>query len=58
MLLRSMIQLIGDHLVPATGSIEIDGGRVDARDEVAFGGVETLTVIALEDTEMVLVDAA
>lgn len=46
------------YLVPATGSIEIDGVRVNARDGAAIDQLETITVTALEDSEIVLVDAA
>jgi redox-sensitive bicupin YhaK (pirin superfamily) len=46
------------YLVPATGAIEIEGQRANARDGVAITGVETLKVTAIEDTELVLVDAA
>ena len=46
------------YLVPATGAVEIDGVRVAARDGAAISQVETLRVTALEDAEIVLVDAA
>jgi hypothetical protein len=46
------------YLVPATGAVEIDGQRVNARDGAAITDVDTLTVTALEDSELVLVDAA
>lgn len=46
------------YLVPATGAVEIDGVRVNTRDGAAISDVETLRVTALEDTEIVLVDAA
>jgi redox-sensitive bicupin YhaK (pirin superfamily) len=46
------------YLVPATGAVEIEGVRVDARDGAAIREVETLSVTALEDSELVLVDAA
>lgn len=46
------------YLVPATGAVEIDGVRVNARDGAAVAEVETLTIKALEDSEVVLVDAA
>ncbi len=46
------------YLVPATGAIEIDGIRVDARDGAAIRDLETLRVTAIADTEIVLVDAA
>ena len=46
------------YLVPATGAIEVNGVRVNARDGAAITDVETVKVVALEDSEMVLVDAA
>ena len=46
------------YLVPATGAIEVNGVRVNARDGAAITAVERLTVTALEDSEIVLVDAA
>ncbi|MFZ3482570.1 pirin family protein [Sphingomonas sp. 3-13AW] len=46
------------YLVPATGAVEIDGTRANARDGVAIRDVETLTVTAIDDSEIVLVDAA
>ncbi len=45
------------YLVPATGAIEIGGQRFDARDGVALSGGQTVTITALDDTEIVLVDA-
>lgn len=46
------------YLVPAIGKVEIDGITVKARDGAAITGLERITVKALEDTEVVLVDAA
>ena len=46
------------YLVPATGAVEIDGVRVNARDGAAIKDVEVLRVTAVEDSEIVLVDAA
>jgi redox-sensitive bicupin YhaK (pirin superfamily) len=46
------------YLVPATGALEIEGVRVNARDGAAISDVDTLRVKALEDSEVVLVDAA
>jgi quercetin 2,3-dioxygenase len=46
------------YLVPATGAVEIEGQRVNARDGAAISATETLRVTALEDSELVLVDAA
>ena len=45
------------YLVPATGAIEIKGERFDARDGAALDGGQTVTITALEDSEIVLVDA-
>jgi len=46
------------YLVPATGAVEIDGVRVNARDGAAISDLETIRVTAIEDSEIVLVDAA
>jgi len=46
------------YLVPATGAVEINGVRLNARDGAAIAEVETVTVKALEESEIVLVDAA
>ena len=46
------------YLVPATGAVEIEGQRVGARDGAAITNVGTLRVTAIEDSEIVLVDAA
>lgn len=46
------------YLVPATGEVEIDGVRLQARDGAAIAEVERFTVTALSDTELVLVDSA
>jgi redox-sensitive bicupin YhaK (pirin superfamily) len=46
------------YLVPAVGAIEIEGVRIGARDGAAISDQETVTIKALEDSEVVLVDAA
>jgi quercetin 2,3-dioxygenase len=46
------------YLVPAVGSIEVNGVRVNARDGAAIRDEAKLTIKALEDSELVLVDAA
>ena len=46
------------YLVPAAGSIEINGVRVNARDGAAIHDEAKLKITALEDSELVLVDAA
>ncbi|HLZ76042.1 pirin family protein [Phenylobacterium sp.] len=46
------------YLVPATGAVEVNGVRLDARDGAAITGETQLRITALEDAEVVLVDAA
>jgi redox-sensitive bicupin YhaK (pirin superfamily) len=46
------------YMVPATGVIEVNGVRANSRDGLAIADVETLRVTAIEDAEIVLVDAA
>jgi len=46
------------YLVPATGAIEVNGVGAAARDGVAIREVETLTIRAVDDAEIVLVDVA
>ena len=46
------------YLVPAAGSVEINGVRVNARDGAAIRDEVRLRITALEDSELVLVDAA
>ena len=46
------------YLVPATGRVRIGDIEANARDGVAMTGVNEIVVTALEDSELVLVDAA
>ncbi|WXL24182.1 pirin family protein [Ectopseudomonas mendocina] len=46
------------YLVPATGSIEVNGVKASARDGVAIEQEEVIRVTALEESEIVLVDVA
>ena len=46
------------YLVPATGVIEVNGLRAQARDGVAIEDERVLRVTAIEDSEIVLVDLA
>ncbi|MGE4221380.1 MAG: pirin family protein [Alphaproteobacteria bacterium] len=46
------------YLVPASGAIEVNGVRLDARDGAAIRDVDSIHVTAIEDAEIVLVDAA
>ena len=45
------------YLVPARGAVEVDGVRIDARDGAAISGVDRIGIVAVEDCEIVLVDA-
>jgi redox-sensitive bicupin YhaK (pirin superfamily) len=46
------------YLVPALGSVEVNGVRIGTRDGAAITDEALLAVKALEDAEIVLVDAA
>lgn len=46
------------YLVPATGKIRIDDVTVNARDGAAISDLEVLRITAIEDSEIVMVDAA
>lgn len=46
------------YLVPAMGVIEVNGLRAEARDGVAVEDEQVLRVVALQDSEIVLVDVA
>ena len=46
------------YLVPAAGAVEVNGVRVNARDGAAIRDEAQLKITALEDSELVLVDAA
>jgi redox-sensitive bicupin YhaK (pirin superfamily) len=46
------------YLVPAKGKVEVNGVNLDARDGAAITEVETIRVTAVEDAEVVMVDAA
>lgn len=46
------------YLVPAVGRVEVNGVTLEARDGAAITDEEILKVTALEDAELVLVDAA
>jgi quercetin 2,3-dioxygenase len=46
------------YLVPAKGAIEVNGVRLEARDGAAISDEPALHIRALDDAELVLVDAA
>ncbi|MXO50817.1 hypothetical protein GRI42_05795 [Erythrobacter gaetbuli] len=46
------------YLVPATGSIRVGNIEAKARDGIAITKEDSITITALEDSELVLVDAA
>jgi len=45
------------YLVATQGPIEVNGVRAEARDGVAITGVDKVTITAIEEAEIVLVDA-
>ena len=46
------------YLVPAKGAVEVNGVRIEARDGAAIENERVLTVTALDDAEIVLVDVS
>ncbi|USQ98405.1 pirin family protein [Caulobacter sp. RL271] len=46
------------YLVPAVGVIDVNGVKLNARDGAGIKDEDVITVTALEDAELVLVDAA
>jgi redox-sensitive bicupin YhaK (pirin superfamily) len=46
------------YLVPTAGRVRVGEVEVNARDGAAITGVDSITLTALEDSEVVLVDAA
>jgi redox-sensitive bicupin YhaK (pirin superfamily) len=46
------------YLVPAVGAVEVNGVRVNARDGAAIRNEPSVNITAIEDSEVVLVDAA
>jgi redox-sensitive bicupin YhaK (pirin superfamily) len=45
------------YLVPASGAVEINGVRIGARDGAAIKDAALVSITALEDSEIVMVDA-
>jgi quercetin 2,3-dioxygenase len=45
------------YLVPAKGTVEVNGVRIEARDGAAISDTDVLNVRAIEDSEVILVDA-
>ncbi len=45
------------YLVPASGAVEINGARIDARDGAAIKDIAVVRITAIEDSEVVMVDA-
>ena len=46
------------YLVPATGALDVNGVRIEARDGAAIRDEALLRLAAFEDTDLVLVEAA
>jgi redox-sensitive bicupin YhaK (pirin superfamily) len=45
------------YLVPASGAVEVNGVRINARDGAAIKDVAIIRIVAIEDSEVVMVDA-
>jgi redox-sensitive bicupin YhaK (pirin superfamily) len=46
------------YMVPAKGAIDVNGVRINARDGAAITDLDSLEITAVEDSEIVVVDAA
>jgi redox-sensitive bicupin YhaK (pirin superfamily) len=46
------------YLVPAKGTVDVGGIRIEARDGVAITEVTSVEIVGVEDAEVILVDAA
>ena len=44
------------YLVPASGAVEVNGTRIDARDGAAIKDAAVIKIQAIDDSELVLVD--
>jgi hypothetical protein len=44
-------------LVPASGAVQVNGLRIDARDGAAIKDVAAVRITAIVDSEVVMVDA-
>jgi redox-sensitive bicupin YhaK (pirin superfamily) len=44
------------YLVPSTGSIDVNGIRIAARDGAAIRDVEVVTITAIDDADLIMVD--
>jgi len=45
------------YLVPTSGAVEVNGVRIDARDGAAIKDVAVVRITAIEDSELIMVDA-
>jgi len=45
------------YLVPASGAVEVNGVRIDARDGAAIKDVAVVRITAIDNSELVMVDA-
>lgn len=44
------------YLVPSTGTVDVNGVRIHARDGAAIKDVDIVTIRAIEDADVVMVD--
>jgi redox-sensitive bicupin YhaK (pirin superfamily) len=44
------------YLVPSTGTVDVNGVRIHARDGAAIKDVDMVTIAAIEDADVVMVD--
>jgi redox-sensitive bicupin YhaK (pirin superfamily) len=46
------------YLVPASGTVDVNGVRIHARDGAAIKDVATVRIAAIEDADIVMVDVS
>jgi quercetin 2,3-dioxygenase len=44
------------YLVPSTGTVDVNGVRIHARDGAAIKDVDIVTITAIDDADLVMVD--
>jgi redox-sensitive bicupin YhaK (pirin superfamily) len=44
------------YLVPSTGTVDVNGVRIHARDGAAIKDVDVVNITAIEDADVVMVD--
>jgi hypothetical protein len=49
-------EVVGAYLVPSTGTLDVNGERIRARDGAAIKDVDVVSIKAIEDADVIMVD--